>query len=77
MRDGIDAEIIFPNKGSHMFATRDAEFGMAQCKRLERLRVGDFGHYNDFMSPMAAIFTSDVDLAIVEIQRVAKIGFRG
>lgn len=31
-RDGIDAEIIFPNKGLAMWATQDAEFGAAQCR---------------------------------------------
>ena len=44
---------------------------------LQRLGVGDFGPYNDFMSPMAAIMTADVKLAIAEIERVAKLGFRG
>ena len=32
VRDGIDAEIIFPNKGLTMWATSDAEFATAQCK---------------------------------------------
>ncbi|MGH7842372.1 MAG: amidohydrolase family protein, partial [Candidatus Binataceae bacterium] len=31
-RDGIDAEIMFPNKGLSMWATTDAEFGAAQCR---------------------------------------------
>jgi predicted TIM-barrel fold metal-dependent hydrolase len=76
-RDGIDAEIIFPNKGLSIWATQDAEFGNAQCRVWNDWAWENFGSYNDFMSPMAAIFTSDVELAIVEIQRVAKIGFRG
>ena len=35
-----------------------------------------YGEYNDFMSPIAAIMTADVTLAIEEIKRVAKMGFR-
>src|SRR5258708_25004833 len=35
-----------------------------------------YGQFNDFRSPAAAIMTSDVALAIEEIKRVAKIGFR-
>ena len=76
IRDGIDAEIIFPNKGLMMFATRDAGFGMAQCKVWNDFAWEMYGKYNDFMSPAAAIMTSDVALAIEEIRRVAKMGFR-
>jgi len=35
-----------------------------------------YGEYNDFMSPAAAIMTADAPLAIEEIKRVAKMGFR-
>jgi len=76
IRDGIDAEIIFPNKGLLMFATRDAEFGAAQCQIWNDWAWEQFGKYNDFMSPVAAIMTADISLAINEVKRVAKIGFR-
>jgi predicted TIM-barrel fold metal-dependent hydrolase len=76
-RDGVDAEIIFPNKGLAMWATQDAEFGAAQCRVWNDWAWETFGEYNDVMSPMAAIMTADVNLAIEEIKRVAKIGFRG
>ena len=32
IRDGVDAEIIFPNKGLSMWATPDADFAHAQCR---------------------------------------------
>ncbi|MDE3111285.1 MAG: amidohydrolase family protein, partial [Acidobacteriota bacterium] len=76
-RDGIDAEIVFPNKGLAMFATQDAEFGAAQCRVWNDWAWEVYGQYNDFMSPMAAIMTADLNLATAEIKRVAKIGFRG
>ena len=31
-RDGIDVELIFPNKGLAMWATPDPHFAMAQCE---------------------------------------------
>ena len=74
-RDGVDAEIIFPNRGLAMWATQDAEFGAAQCRVWNDWAWETFGKYNDVMSPMAAIMTGDVNLAIEEIKRVAKIGF--
>src|ERR1700688_2453473 len=75
--DGIDAEIIFPNKGLLMWATQEPEFGAAQCKVYNDWAWETFGPYNSFMSPMAAIMTSEVGLAIAEIERVAKMGYRG
>jgi len=76
-RDGIDAEIIFPNKGLTMWATSDAEFATAQCKIWNDWAWETFGKYNDRMSPMASIATADVNTATAEVQRVAKMGFRG
>lgn len=76
-RDGVDAEIIFPNKGLTMFGAQDPEFAMAQCKVWNDWAWETFGQYNAFMSPMAAIPTADVALALAEIKRVAKLGFRG
>ena len=76
-RDGVDAEIMFPNKGLSVWATTDAEFGNAQCKVWNDWAWETFGPYNDFMSPIAAIMTADVNMAIEEIKRVAKLGFRG
>ncbi len=76
-RDGIDAEILFPNKGLSMWATQDVAFGDAQCRVWNDWAWETFGPYNDFMSPLAAIMTADVDIAIAEIKRTAKLGFRG
>jgi predicted TIM-barrel fold metal-dependent hydrolase len=76
-RDGIDAEIMFPNKGLSVWATTDADFGNAQCKVWNDWAWETYGAYNDFMSPIAAIMTADINLAIEEIKRVAKLGFRG
>lgn len=76
-RDGVDAEIVFPNKGLSMWATQDAKFGAAQCRVWNDWAWETYGPYYDFMSPMAAIMTADIELAIAEIRRVAKIGFRG
>ena len=59
-RDGVDAEIIFPNKGLFMWATRDADFASAQCRVWNDWAWETFGPYNDRMSPMASIATADL-----------------
>jgi predicted TIM-barrel fold metal-dependent hydrolase len=75
-QDGIDAEVIFPNKGLGMWATPDAVFAMAQCRVYNEWAWDVFATYNHRMSPAAAIATADLDGSIAEVQRVAKLGFR-
>ena len=31
-RDGVDVDIVFPNKGMHSFGTNDPGFAMAMCR---------------------------------------------
>jgi predicted TIM-barrel fold metal-dependent hydrolase len=76
-RDGVDAEILFPNKGLGIWATPDADFSRAQCRVWNDWAWETFARYNDRMSPMAAIATGEVEPAIAEIERCAKLGFRG
>jgi predicted TIM-barrel fold metal-dependent hydrolase len=75
--DGVDAEILFPNKGLTMWATRDPEFSHAMCRAYNDWAWETFGEFNDRLSPMAAIAPASLDNAIAEIQRCAALGFRG
>jgi predicted TIM-barrel fold metal-dependent hydrolase len=75
--DGIDAEVIFPNKGLSMWATSDPVFANAMCRVYNDWAWETFGKYNDVMSPMAAVATGDLDGALAEIERTAALGFRG
>jgi len=76
-KDGVDAEILFPNKGLTMWATPDAEFSQAMCHVYNSWAWEIFGPYNDRLSPMACIAAGDIPGATLEVQRVAKLGFRG
>lgn len=75
-RDGIDAEVVFPNKGLAMWATPDPAFAMAQCRVWNDWAWETFGPYVDRMSPAAALATADLEGSIAEVQRVAALGFR-
>ena len=50
LRDGIDAEILFPNKGLAIWATQDAEFGAAQCRAWNDWAWETFSPYNDHVA---------------------------
>ncbi len=75
-RDGIDASVMFPNKGLAMWATPDSVFAMAQCRVYNDWAWETFGPYNARMSPAAALATGDLEGSIAETRRVAKLGFR-
>ena len=74
--DGVDVEIIFPNKGLAMWATPDPVFANAQCRVWNEWAWEQYGPHPDAMLPVAAIATGDLDGAMAEIERVAKVGFR-
>ena len=76
-RDGVDGEIIFPNKFSVIFATCDPEFAFAQARAYNDWAWETYGPHVHRLSPMALIPTMDIDLAIEEIERIRRLGFRG
>ncbi|MCZ6710153.1 MAG: amidohydrolase family protein [Gammaproteobacteria bacterium] len=75
--DGVDCEVLFPNKGLTIWATPDAAFSQAMCRVYNEWAWEVFGPYNDRLSPMACVASADIEGAIAEIQRCAKLGFRG
>ena len=75
-RDGIDIEVIFPNKGLAMWATPDPEFANAMCRVYNDWAWEQFGPYPDRMLPVACVATGDLPGTLKEIERCAALGFR-
>ena len=76
-KDGVDAEILFPNLGLTIWATEDTKFSQMMCRAWNEWAWEEYGPYNDRLAPMACIAAGDVEGAIAEVQRCAKLGFRG
>ncbi len=74
--DGIDAELIFPNKGLAMWYTPDPEFAQAQCRVYNDWAWEEFGPHADRLAPVAAIAAGDIEGSVAEVQRVARMGYR-
>ena len=53
--DGVDAEILFPNKGLTIWATPDAEFSQAMCRVYNDWAHEEYGAFRDRMAPMACL----------------------
>jgi predicted TIM-barrel fold metal-dependent hydrolase len=75
--DGVDCEVLFPNKGLTIWATPDAQFSQAMCRVFNDWAWEVFGPHNDRLAPMACVAPADMEGAIAEIRRCAKLGFRG
>lgn len=75
--DGCDAELLFPNKGLTIWATRDADFSHAMCRAYNDWVWEEFSEFNDRLLPMACVAPASLDNALAEIQRCADLGFKG
>ena len=75
--DGVDAEVLFPNKGLTIWATPDAQFSLLMCRAYNDWAWETFADYNDRLAPMACVAPGDLEGTIAEIERCAKLGFRG
>ena len=78
--DGVDAELMFPNRGLLSWATPDPVFAMAMCRQWNRWAHGFCGPHMQGacprMLPAALIAPGDLAGAMAEIAWAAESGFR-
>lgn len=68
--DGIDAEIIFPNKGLAAFYSPDPALNVAMCSAWNDWAYETFsGSLRSF--PAALVATTDIDAAVREVKKAA------
>ena len=72
--DGIDAEILFPNKGLTNWSSPDPEHNTAMCRVWNDWAHEVFGS-NKRTYPVACIAPADVASAVKEVERVAALGY--
>lgn len=75
--DGVDAEIVFPNKGLLAFGTPDPVFQGAMFRAWNRWAHETFREHRDRFMPMAMIAAGDLDGALAEVAWAAAQGFKG
>jgi predicted TIM-barrel fold metal-dependent hydrolase len=76
-QDGVDAEIVFPQKGILTFATPDPVFAGAMARAWNRWALETFKAEFHRIMPMAMIAAGDVEAAIEEVHWAAANGFHG
>ena len=79
--DGVDAELIYPNKGLLCWATPDPVFAMAMCRAWNRWALDHFrgasGWSDGRTRPLACIASGDQPGALEEIRWAAENDFVG
>jgi len=75
-RDGIDAEIVFPNRGLLCYATPDPVFAAAMCRAYNRWLYDYVAGHEDRIVAPALIAAGNLDEAIMEITWAAEHGHR-
>jgi predicted TIM-barrel fold metal-dependent hydrolase len=72
--DGVDAEVVFPNKGLTNWASSDPELNAAMCRCSNDWAHEIFSN-NGRSFPAACIPSANVDMAVAEVNRIARMGF--
>ena len=74
--DGVDAAVMHPNLSLFGLYSDDHELSMAHARVYNDYIVERFAPYFDRIAPTAPVPITDIDDAVVEIERVAAAGFR-
>lgn len=74
--DGVDAEVIYPNKGLLMWTSPDPALSGAMCRVWNDWVAEVFGAYRGRQAPVGAIAPGDVPIAVKEVERCAELGLR-
>ena len=74
--DGIDVQLMHPNLSLFGLYSDDHELSMAHARVYNDYIIERFTPYSDRIVPTAPIPITDVDEAVVEIERVAAAGLR-
>lgn len=75
--DGVDADIVFPQKGILAFATPDPVFAGVMTRAWNRWALETFKPEFHRIMPMALIAAGDLENAIKEVEWAAANGFHG
>ena len=74
--DGVDAQVLHPNLSLFGLYSDDHELSMAHARVYTDYVIERFSPYFSRLAPTAPIPITDVDEAVVQIERVAAAGFR-
>ncbi|HEX4584593.1 MAG TPA: amidohydrolase family protein [Burkholderiaceae bacterium] len=75
-KDGIDAELLFPNLGMMCYAIEDDALSFACMQVYNDWLIGQFGAYPETFVPTAVLPMREVGQTVDEFKRVVALGYR-
>ena len=75
--DGVDGEVIFPNRGLAMWYTTDVPFSLAQCHAYNDYALDVYHPFFDRLNVLGTLVPADIEATLKDIDDLAKRGFRG
>ena len=75
-RDGIAAEVVYPNSLLHLFASPDPEYQIGVARAYNDWAIDVFGGHPDRFAPAAILPVINVEAAVQEVKRVAGLGYK-
>lgn len=75
-RDGICAEVIYPNHSLFVYNSPDPAYQLALAKAYNDWIWELFGKHRDRFVPVAIVPVAELAAAVAEAERVASLGFR-
>ncbi|MEX2650178.1 MAG: amidohydrolase family protein [Alphaproteobacteria bacterium] len=75
-RDGVIAEVIYPNTSLFLYNSRDTEYQQAVARAYNDWAIELFGGHRDRLAPVAIVPVEDVKAAVAEVERAARLGYR-
>ena len=75
-RDGVSAEVIYPNDSLALYKSHDPEYQIAVAGAYNDWLMELFGGHPDRFAPVAVIPVADIPAAVKEVERAAKLGYR-
>ena len=75
-RDGISAEIIYPNQSLGLYMSPDPAYQMAVATAYNDWAMEHFGPHRERFAPVGIVPVNDIEAAVKEVERTAKLGYR-
>lgn len=75
-RDGIMAEVIYPNTSLFLYNSTDPDYQLAVARAYNDWAAELFGAHPSRFAPVAIVPVEDVAEAVREVERAARLGYR-
>jgi predicted TIM-barrel fold metal-dependent hydrolase len=75
-RDGLIAEVIYPNQGLALYNSPDPGYQMAVAQAYNDWAFELFGADREHFAPVGIVPMGDIPLALAEAMRLARLGYR-